>query len=139
MARKSSTSMSITDLQREIAKRQKDAERKINSLYKKREKLEGQIADVDAEISTLETEVGLASRRRGGKRPKNDLNLADALAKVLTKKTMGVTEVAEAVQHAGYKTTSPNFRTIVNQTLINDKRFKRVSRGQYTTKASVKG
>lgn len=139
MARKSSSAMSITDLQREIAKKQKEAERKVNALYKKREKLEEQIATLDAEINALETEVGLASRRRGGKRPKNEMNLADALAKVLTKKTMGVTEVADAVQLAGYKTTSPNFRTIVNQTLINDKRFKRVARGQYTTKASVKG
>ena len=40
---------------------------------------------------------------------------------------------AEAVQKAGYQTTSPNFRTIVNQTLLKKKHFKRVERGQYTS------
>jgi hypothetical protein len=34
---------------------------------------------------------------------------------------------------SGYVTTSPNFRTIVNQTFIkNRSRFKKVSRGRYT-------
>lgn len=47
---------------------------------------------------------------------------------------MSVTEVAEAVQRQGYKTTSPSFRTIVNQTLINSGKFRPVSRGQYTAK-----
>ena len=56
------------------------------------------------------------------------------MASVLSGKTMGVTELSEAVQKAGYRTTSPNFRTIVNQTLIKDKRFKRVERGLYTVK-----
>jgi hypothetical protein len=44
-----------------------------------------------------------------------------------------VTQVAAAVQKAGYKTFAANFRTIVNQTLIkNRKIFKKISRGQYT-------
>lgn len=68
----------------------------------------------------------------GRKRPKNTMNLAEALAKLLKGKTMGVTEAAAAVQKAGYKTNAENFRTIVNQTLIRDDRFKKVSRGQYT-------
>ena len=42
---------------------------------------------------------------------------------------------SEEVQRGGYMTTSPSFRTIVNQTLINHpKRFKRRSRGVYTAK-----
>ena len=46
---------------------------------------------------------------------------------------MSVTEMAEAVQAAGYHTESENFRTIVNQTLIkNPDAFRRVSRGRYT-------
>jgi hypothetical protein len=67
-------------------------------------------------------------------RARNDMNLVESLVKVLTGKTMGVTEVADAVQRAGYKTSSPNFRTIVNQTLIKSDKFKRVGRGQYTAK-----
>jgi hypothetical protein len=59
--------------------------------------------------------------------------LVDALANVLDGKTMSVTESADAVLASGYVTTSPNFRTIVNQTFIkNRSRFKKVSRGRYT-------
>lgn len=47
---------------------------------------------------------------------------------------MDVTSIAEQVQKAGYQTSSPNFRTIVNQALISSGRFKRVARGQYTAK-----
>jgi len=71
--------------------------------------------------------------RRG--RPRNETSLVGALQKLLTNKTMSVTEMAEAVQKAGYQTSSPNFRTIVNQTLINNPSlFKRIARGQYTAK-----
>ena len=80
--------------------------------------------------------MGHASVGRGTvrKRPKNDTNLVEALAKVLKGKTMGVTEVTAAVQVAGYKTSAANFRTIVNQALIRSELIKKVSRGQYTAK-----
>ncbi|MDY7108645.1 MAG: hypothetical protein SYC29_08400 [Planctomycetota bacterium] len=75
------------------------------------------------------------TRKKTGSRPRNTGSLVEALKKLLTGKTMTVTEMADAVQKAGYKTSSPNFRTIVNQTLINNKKdFKRVARGQYTAK-----
>ncbi|HET9185131.1 MAG TPA: hypothetical protein VFN82_03220, partial [Solirubrobacterales bacterium] len=70
----------------------------------------------------------------GGRRPRNEKNLVEALSGVLNGKTMSVTDVADAVQKAGYKTSAANFRTIVNQTLIKSDRFKRVGRGQYTAK-----
>ncbi len=73
--------------------------------------------------------------RGSRKRHRNDTNLVEALRSVLSGTTMGVSEVAEAVQVAGYKTTSPNFRTIVNQTLIKHTDvFTKKSRGQYTAK-----
>ena len=74
----------------------------------------------------------VGSRRgRGG----NKTNLVTALRDVLTGKTLSVSEVSDAVQKAGYKTTSPNFRTIVNQALIsNPSVFKKVARGQYTAR-----
>lgn len=73
----------------------------------------------------------LGTRRR----PRNATNLVDALAQTLKGKTMGVSEVSDAVQKNGYQTTSPNFRTIVNQALIsNPKVFKKIARGQYTAK-----
>ncbi|QKK07032.1 MAG: hypothetical protein HND58_01880 [Planctomycetota bacterium] len=74
------------------------------------------------------------TRMAGGRRPRNDSSLEVALANTLKGKTMGVSEVAEAVQQAGYKTTSPNFRTIVNQTLIKSDLIKKIGRGQYTAK-----
>ena len=79
--------------------------------------------------------VGRPARKKAGRRPRNAGSLIESLRKLLTGKTMSVTEMADAVQKAGYKTSSPNFRTIVNQTLINNKKdFKRIARGQYTAK-----
>ncbi len=68
----------------------------------------------------------------GRKRFQNEMNLVDSLRGLLKGKSMGVSEITDAVQKAGYQTTSPNFRTIVNQTLIKSGKFKKVARGQYT-------
>lgn len=122
--------LSVNDLRRELGRRQ----RRVGALIKKRDRLMSKVRELDQTIAEL---GGIA---RGGsfvgarKRPKNETNLVEALVKVLSGKTMSVTEVADAVQKAGYATTSPSFRTIVNQTLINSGKFKRVSRGQYTAK-----
>lgn len=80
--------------------------------------------------------VKAPTKPRGSrKRHRNDTNLVEALQQVLTGTTMGVTEAAAAVQKAGYKTTSPNFRTIVNQTLIkHPDAFRKEGRGKYTSK-----
>jgi hypothetical protein len=73
---------------------------------------------------------GRTTGRRG-----NAASLADSLVAVLTGKTLGVSEAADADTRAGYKTTSPNFRTIVNAALLTNKgMFKKVARGQYTAK-----
>jgi hypothetical protein len=125
--------IAVADLQRELARRQ----RRAGSIMRKRERLVERLRAIDAEIAGL----GLSVRGAAGggvvlgrRRPRNDMNLVEALAKALDGKTMSVTEVAEEVQRQGYQTTSPSFRTIVNQTLINSGKFKRVSRGQYTLK-----
>ena len=143
MAKRTLASVSVTELKAEINRRKK----RIHTLVRKRNRLVQQLQQIDTEI---EAEGGAefvrmspagAGRKRGrpvgsdcGKRPRDDANLSDSMASVLSGKTMGVTELSEAVQKAGYRTTSPNFRTIVNQTLIKDKRFKRVERGLYTVK-----
>lgn len=44
---------------------------------------------------------------------------------------MKVADAVAAVKKAGYKTKARDFATIVNQALINDERFKKVSRGHY--------
>jgi len=126
------------ELEAELRRREKIA----GKLVMRREKLLAELAELDAQIKAAGALIsaGRASsgRRGGGRRGRNDMNLGDALVGTLTGKTMSVTEVAEAVQRAGYNTTSPNFRTIVNQTLTKDKRFKRVARGQYTAASGAK-
>lgn len=126
--------LSLSDLQRELRTRQRSTETRFKSLQRRRDGLQQRLDAVDAEMASLASQLGRSARQGGRRRPQNDSNLADALVQVLTGKTLSVTDVAEAVQKAGYQTSSPNFRTIVNQTLIKDKRIKRVERGQYTAK-----
>ncbi|GAB4516715.1 MAG: hypothetical protein Tsb0013_21120 [Phycisphaerales bacterium] len=124
------TEKSISELKSEIKRR----ERQLASLHRKREKLVGQLQEIDDQIAGLGGTASGASPIGGGrKRYRNDSNLADALADLLKDQTLSVTAASIEVQKAGYKTTSPNFRTIVNQTLLRDKRFKRVGRGLYTS------
>lgn len=133
MARPSALSnLSNTDLLREVARR----ERKVRTLARKRDKLMVKVKALDAQIEQFGGRSSGAGRVGGaGSRPRNTMNLVEALTKVLTGKTLGVTEAADAVKKAGYATTSPNFRTIVNQALLaNTSSFKRVDRGQYTAK-----
>ena len=101
-------------------------------MVRKHHRLLQKAATVAAQIRELGGSVN--GKAVGGNRPKNEMNLVESLSKVLDGKTMGVAEVAEAVQKAGYQTTSKSFRTIVNIALINSGKFKRVDRGQYTAK-----
>ena len=98
-------------------------------LRRTRERLVREMAAVDKRIVEFEP-AGAPPHR---KRPKNTVILLDALRKVLDNHTLSVTQAAGAVTRGGYRTTSENFRTIVNQTLLgNKKAFKKVSRGNYT-------
>lgn len=139
MAKRSLAKVPTTDLQTELRRRVRERDK----LLKKRDRLIDQIEAIDQELDEMGVELietpagrsGGGGRRGGGKRPRNEMSLVDSLHSVLKNKQMGVSELADAVQQAGYKTTSPNFRTIVNQALINNTdRFKRVQRGLYTTK-----
>lgn len=128
MARKAAnsnlTGMSTSELQAEIRRRTG----RNQSLQKRYEKLVKKLEDLRKEIAASGgTVVG------GGGRASNELSLVDSLKKVLTGKTMGVGQAADAVLATGYMSTSPNFRTIVNQTFIKHRnKFKKVSRGRYT-------
>lgn len=125
-------SLSVASLQAELRRRERSVGKlvaKYNRAMAKAEAIAEQIRASGGSVRGGTSSVAMSGR----KRPKNDSNLVEALAKVLSGKTMGVTEVSEAVQKAGYRTSSANFRTIVNQALIkHPKLFKKVSRGQYT-------
>lgn len=118
-----------------------EIKRRIETLEKRRQSLLSELDSVESEIAVAAGTLGgngyvrSSSGRRPRRRPRNEKNLVESLRKLLKGTTMSVTEMSGAVQRAGYRTTSPNFRTIVNQTLIkNPKLFKRVSRGRYTAK-----
>lgn len=143
MARRAATKsrglsgLSVDDLHAEIARRG----RSISKLQKQHAKAMQKVEAIEREIIASGGDISGGRRLRfggpgvnlGRKRPKNDMNLVEALTKTLKGKTMGVTELAEAVQKNGYRTSAANFRTIVNQTLIkHPKTFKKVSRGMYS-------
>ncbi|MEX0877055.1 MAG: hypothetical protein WD114_06310 [Phycisphaerales bacterium] len=120
--------MSTAELQAELQRREKN----IRKLERRRERILSDLASIEGELAA---EGALSSSGGIRRRPRNEKNLVDTLADVLKGKTMSVTEATQAVQQAGYITTAANFRTIVNQALIREKKvFKKVARGQYTTK-----
>lgn len=111
--------------------------RRAATLQRRRDRLARRIEALDEQIRSL---GGSAARRNGrvrggGRRAHNKQTLVASLHEVLNGKTMRVTEAAQAVQQAGYKTGSRSFRVQVNIALIkNPKLFRRVGRGQYTAK-----
>lgn len=115
--------LSVQELQQEIRVRQ----RRRPALERRRARVAAKLADIDAQIAAL---GGMVSGGRG----QNQEGLTAYLRRALDGKTMGMSEVAEALKRMGYVTNSSNFRTIVNAALMRkDKGFTRVGRGQYTT------
>ena len=122
--------VSVGALHAELRRR----ERVVGKLERKRDKILSKLAAVDKQIAR---EGGAPGARRGGGRrggKRGGPSLVEALRVLLTGKTMSVTEAAEEVQKAGYQTSSPNFRTMVNQSLLKKDIFKRTGRGMYTAK-----
>ena len=51
---------------------------------------------------------------------------------------MKIPDAMALVLAAGYKSTSKQFQHIVNKTLLKDKRFRKVARGEYALKGKKK-
>ncbi len=119
-----------TDLMLAEIKRRNRLVKKLNV---QRAHLLQRISSVEAAIKAEGGEIkSAAMMARSAKRPRNAAPLVEMLAKVMHKeKSMSVNQIAEAVTLAGYRSTSSTFKTIIFQTLGKDKRFKKVSRGQY--------
>jgi hypothetical protein len=131
MARRSNplSKLTFSQIQAELRRRQ----RKAGTLERRRDRLAQRIAALDQQMHAMSGGRLNLSFRRG--RPRNEQTLPEALHEVLKGKTMRVTDVAEAVQQAGYKTNSKTFRVQVNIALVKRKDlFKRVGRGEYTAK-----
>lgn len=67
-------------------------------------------------------------------------SLADALATVMEGQgAVKVSDAAEMVQKAGYKTKASQFAQTVSRTLAGDERFTRVAHGTYALKGGARG
>lgn len=129
-----------SELLRELERRQA----MTGEIEARREALVQELADLNAELAALAATGGQSAnaaprhvRRSAAARTRaaNQVPLNMALAKLLKGKTMSVSEAAEAVQQAGYKSNAANFYPVVSLTLLKRKDlFKRVERGRYTAK-----
>ncbi len=105
---------------------------RVGSLERKRSKFLRQLEQLDAQIAAL----GGSARMRGS-RPRNKTTLTEAIITVLKKhgSPMKVSDIASRALESGYSSSSSNFRVIVNQALIKDKRFAKAGlRGTYLLK-----
>lgn len=128
MARTKLSNLSIAELKQEIERRQK----LLPKLIAQRDALNREIEalqDMKAENSAAAV---LEPAKRPRHRGQNKASLADLLAQVMqdTKKVT-VAEAMQGVLDVGYKTKSKNFRSVVNNMLLTDKRFKKVGRGEF--------
>jgi hypothetical protein len=104
----------------------------LAKLQKQRGKLAKELNALDRSIERIGGSVG---HTKGG-RPRNEQSLVEALTSALgAGKPLSVGDIMAAVEAGGYHSSSPNFRGIINQTLIKErKRFSPVSRGVYQLK-----
>ena len=123
----------IEQLRQELAVR----EAELTPLQSQRDNLAKRLAAVEKQIATLTGEMAPARGRakqikRGGRRSGRK-PLAEYVQEVLAKQKdgLGIKQIAEAVQAAGYQTMSKNFNAVVTLLLGKDKRFGKVSRGVY--------
>ena len=132
MARPASVNLSISQLQELLGARRSEIQR----LERERRKVERRLEQLDGRIRQLGGNGARGRTGGGGSRVRNEQTLMTMIEGVLGKsgKPMKVGEIAEAVRRGGYRTKSANFRGIVNQTLIKDKRFTSAGRGLYQMK-----
>lgn len=131
MARPSTgTNLSLSALESIMESRRSE----LNKLRKQRTKIQRELNAVDRQIDKIEG--GGGGGRGGNGRVRNAQSLNDTIDQVLREggKPMKVGDIVDAVKAAGYRSSSANFRGIVNQTLIKDKRFNAPERGLYQVK-----
>ena len=117
----------------ELEKRKKRVRNLVARYERLREKLEILRELIRAEGGRVGEEnvaVPGISRRR----PYNETPLKDMMLQLLKGKALTVEQLTQDLVGAGYRSSSPRFRAIVNQTLIKDPAFKRIRRGVYTAK-----
>jgi hypothetical protein len=107
----------------------------LSRLQKQRAKIAKELNALDRAIARIGGTAG--GRGRGGSRARNAQSLVEALTTALKDagKPLSVGDIMAAVEAGGYQSTSDNFRGIINQTLIKERRrFSAASRGVYQLK-----
>jgi hypothetical protein len=138
----SGTNLNIAELEQILEQRRTE----LNRLYKQRSEAEKKLAGIDRQIAKVEGAALGNGRRRGGggggtgTRVRNERPLPDVIEEVLRAGggAMKVGEIMDGVLAAGYRSGSANFKGIVNQMLIKDRRFGQVERGVYQLKKEAK-
>ena len=139
MARPASgTNLTIAQLQRVLSAKQSELnklQRQRGELQKRMNLIDRQIERIGGGMNGLRGGGGTGGFTAGG-RARNERSLLDTIEGVLRDggKPMRVPEILDAVLATGYRSGSANFRGIINQTLIKDKRFGQVQRGVYELK-----
>jgi conjugal transfer/entry exclusion protein len=109
---------------------------KLTELQRQREGIAQKLSALDKEIARIKGSSVAKSLTGSGKRYANSKGLFATMRDVMSPgKKMSVGDITQAVLATGYRSASSNFRGIVNQTLImNRKVFKPVKgmRGFYT-------
>jgi hypothetical protein len=134
MPRGSSKELTIPELERLLEARRSS----VAKLQKKRAVLQSKLDELDHQIATVGgggAVAGAAPSRTAGGRVRNTASLGDSIAALIEGKgPMTVGDILDGVLAGGYRSGSSNFRGIVNQTLIKDKRFHSAGRGSYVMK-----
>ena len=141
MARPATASFNIAQLERILQDRRSE----VNRLERQRSELQRKLDGVERQITRLNGSLrglrGMRGRRGGGGiRARNDVSLVEAIERAMRSngKPMRVGDIVDAVQGSGYRSNSANFRGIVNQTLIKErKRFAAAERGLYHLKGGA--
>jgi hypothetical protein len=129
-------SVSTAQLERILEQRRREA----SKLKRERNKLQQKLSALDRRLMMIDgtsMRGGGGAGGAGGGRARNEHSLVESMEMVLTKtgKPMRVGEIVQGVLGSGYRTSSANFRGIVNQTLIKErKRFASAGRGSYQLK-----
>jgi len=122
--------LTVDQLERMLNQRRKE----LSRLTRRRARAQRRLDDFDDKIRRLGGPAGAV--RVGGRRARNDQSLVEVIHGVLQKagRPLRVSAIAEAASAAGYRSSSANFRGIVNQMLIKDSRFTSQNRGFYQLK-----
>ena len=123
---KNDEALTIAELERILESRR----RRLTVLERERGRIRKKLDELDRRITSLSGGRGM------GGRAQNAVSLVAAMENALRSagKPLSVGDILERVSSAGYRSNSANFRALINQTLIKEKRFVSAGRGIYQLK-----